>query len=501
LVLLNREKCVRRSFLNYGLIFHIFALIAWTFLFFYGIKTIFTFGYDEGVYLQTAFQHAAGQKLYAELFLSQPPFFVELLSLLIKMFGNNQVVARLIILPFGILIFIFTFLIAKELFDKKTALISVALLAGTFFFSKWSKELNADIPSLSFSISAIFYAIKFNKYGKAKYIITSSIFYAVAIGFKLLEIFFIFTITYLVFAKSINTRLSGNEYLNPGKSAIFKSFIFLIIFGAVFISITFLWALNYDLNALKSQVLGFGSSDVFKINIRRAGRYFGSIYIADQISLFFLIIFGLYGLFVRNKSIFYFFIVLIVSQMLFHILMSRWLWPHHLIVLFPVFSIVAASYIKYSLFNYSNQTNNKQNKNLLLVKALCVILISGFIFQNLYHDISYLRKHCRDYTPEEKQLIEIIQKYTTKYQLVVSDVQMATFLTGRFTDPNLVDTSYKRIATGNLQSSYIIDRSENVKLVIFWLKKLSLLNDYYEFVKTHYNLIFKKDYREIYLKE
>jgi len=511
---LTQKLRLKKNTTTFNLLFCILALFLWVFLFFYGIKTCFSFGYDEGVYLQTAFQHSKGQKLYSELFLSQPPLLIELLSLLIRVFGNNQVIARSIIFLFGLLTFIFTFLISKELFNRKTAFISVALLATSFFFTKWAKELNADIPSLTLSLGAVLYAINFNKSREIKYILLASLLFAVANGFKLLEIFFIFPIFYLFISAPLVERKSKDNSLKPTKPKIkkaknfisliiFRSFLHLTIFSLIFIAIIFIIIYNYDFDSLRSQVFGFGSSDVFKIDIRRAGRYFGNVYIANQAGLFFFTIAGLIWLFKKYKKHFYFFILWITSQILFHILMSKWLWPHHLIVLFPIFSMVSSFFISFSLESKAvnkKSSSDNQFKKIVLIRLITGIFIAGLIFQNVYLDISYLRKHIRGYSEEESHLLKIMEEYTTQEQLVVSDIPMATFLTGRFTDPNLVDTSYKRIATGNLKSSYPITHSNNVKLVVFWVNKLRLLQDYYNFVKTNYNLVYKNNKREIYIR-
>jgi len=132
--------------------------IFWLFTVFYGINTTFNFGYDEGVYLQTAYQHAKGQKLYQELFLSQPPLLVELLSLVIKITGNGIVIPRLVPIFFSAAVLSTMCLIANELFGRKTGAIASILLCINFYFIKWTKVLNANIPSLTFALLAIFAA-------------------------------------------------------------------------------------------------------------------------------------------------------------------------------------------------------------------------------------------------------------------------------------------------------------------------------------------------------
>jgi uncharacterized membrane protein len=275
-----------------------------------------------------------------------------------------------------------------------------------------------------------------------------------------------------------------------------------LLFAVTYFAIILIIFLNYDLRSLKVQVLGFSSSQLFEISIRRAGRYFSNVYIANQVGLFFLTFGGLATLYLNNRRIFTFLIIWIVSQLLFHILMSTWLWPHHLIVLIPVFSMTSACLVN-SAARQKFPEKRKDHTNRVysfFPRLIIVILLIGMLFQNIFLNIRYMKKQIKKgYTEEETLLLEMITQYTGEQDLIVSDVQIATFLTRRFTDPNLVDTSYKRIKTGNLQDRYLIDNSKNVKMVIFWTRKLELLKEYYKSVNQNYKLIFKNQEKEIYL--
>ncbi|WP_445870124.1 ArnT family glycosyltransferase [Candidatus Jordarchaeum sp.] len=511
--------------------FAIISLAFWAFATFYGIRKSFAFGYDEGVYLQTASQHANGQNLYKPLFLSQPPLLVEILSIVIRMFGPNVTVTRSVNIFFGIIILVSVFFISKELFNLNTALLALIFLGVNFHFIKWTKELSTNIPSLAFALLTIYATLVFNKKRKHIWIIFSAFAFGIANTFKLLEIFFIFPIIYLlvtaplkeprvsrIFRKSKILIRTFSEKSREGKFSKLSSISGgiqwsgwsfaiknVLLFGGAYFATILIILLNYDLGSLKAQVFGFGSSQLFVISIRRAGRYFGNVYIASQVGLFFLTFAGLATLYFNNRRVFILLIIWIISQLLFHILMSTWLWPHHLIVLIPVFSMVSAFFVNSATMEtFPEKRKVPQNRVsaflLLLPRIIMIILVTVTLFQNIFLNSRYMKKQIRrGYIEEEIFLLETIRQYTEEQDLIVSDVQIANFLTGRFTDPNLVDTSYKRIKTGNLRDSYLIDKSKNMKMVIFWNRKLELLKGYHEFVNQNFKLIYKNQEKEIYL--
>ncbi len=265
--------------------------------------------------------------------------------------------------------------------------------------------------------------------------------------------------------------------------------------------------IHYDLPSLKSQVFGLGTQQLFNISLYKIGSRIGEVYLTKEIGLFLLTVLGLIRLYTDKRAIFLLFIIWITTQLMFHILMSSWLWANHLLSLIPVFSIISAARLNRSLLDISEKSQigtvpvRKQLKHLFvrIIIAISVILIP---MQNIYNSTRYMKNYVfGGYTPEEKELVDIVTNHTTMEDLIVSDVQMATFLTNRLTLPELVDTSAKRIKTGNLLDSFVISNTKDAKLVIFWAQKLVLLEEYYNYIREHYRLIYSKPGKEVYLKE
>ena len=110
---------------------------------------------------------------------------------------------------FGLFTIGSTFLIAKELFSKNSAFLSVIIVGINFYFIKWTKELNADIPSLAFALLSIYAAIRYNKTEKIKWVIISSFLFSITNTFKLLELFFAFPIAYLLIFRPLDIHESS----------------------------------------------------------------------------------------------------------------------------------------------------------------------------------------------------------------------------------------------------------------------------------------------------
>ncbi len=467
-----------------------------------GIKSTFSFDYDEGVYYQTALQHAHGQRLYSALFLSQPPLLIELLSLLINLFGNSVVLMRSVSITFGLLIVLGTFFVANELFDRSSALLSLIILGLNYYFMRWMREHPTIIPSVALALCTIYAAIRYNKTRQLKWVIVSACAFTLMNGFKLTQPFLIFPVLFLFSAPPIT---KNKIVLDEFKFAsIIRAFLFYLI---VLMATSIVIFIHYDLPSLKSQVFGLGTQQLFNISLYKIGSRIGEVYLTKEIGLFLLTVLGLIRLYTDKRAIFLLFIIWITTQLMFHILMSSWLWANHLLSLIPVFSIISAARLNRSLLDISEKSQigtvpvRKQLKHLFvrIIIAISVILIP---MQNIYNSTRYMKNYVfGGYTPEEKELVDIVTNHTTMEDLIVSDVQMATFLTNRLTLPELVDTSAKRIKTGNLLDSFVISNTKDAKLVIFWAQKLVLLEEYYNYIREHYRLIYSKPGKEVYLKE
>jgi hypothetical protein len=483
--------------------FIVLSLGLYIFFSLYGFNRTFSLGYDAGVYTQTAFQHAHGQRLYSELFVSQPPLLIETLSVVIRIFGINVAATRVVPVVFGLIALFGSFLISRELFGRSAAYLTVIFLGITFYFIRWTFEIGSDLPSLSFSLLALYFAIRYSKKSSVKWIVLSALFFAVANAFKQLELFFVFPICFLLIFRlepEINTlRFHRNGSLGRILQAVG-------VYIAVFAAVLGLILLNYDVQALVSQVIGLQSEDLFRLKLNRLGRYFGNVFIAGQLGLFFLTLASLYHFFRTRRQVFFFLLLLIFSQVVFHALMSSWLWGHHLIVLIAVFTIVYAGGVDEFIRKINRlRAERKERRGLATKQKLLVVLfivaLVGVCAQNFYLNIKDIRRLKRGPSEEEKRLLHIIETHTTERDLIICDYQIALFRSNRFTTPALVDTSEKRIFTKDLDDTFLIGQAQDVKMVIFWLHRLKHAPRFVQYVQENFILLYKNGEKEVYLRQ
>ncbi len=461
----------------------------------YGAFRAFSLEWDEGVFLQISLQHARGQALYTDLFLTQPPLLVEMLSLLVKVFGNSVFAARSSIIIFGFFTNVATYLIARELFNERVALVACLLAGINFYLFQQSKVVQTDMPSLTLSLFAIYGAIRYNRSGNLLWVVLSAATFALCNAFKLLEIFFVFPLIYLlivpVFSKARESERGVLQVLHA-----------LGLYAAVFIIVEAAALLPYDLDALIYQVFVKESDSVFRLSGRV--RIIADAYVGWHPGLFIFMIAGMVSVFRLSRRIFTFFVIWICSQLTFHALMSRWLWHHHLIVLFPVFSIAAAQgivsfvnrYRKGELKFFPRKAQKRRILNLVLLVFILLVVVPSLVGDvYLYYEYAGKGKY-----EEEKKLVELIKKHTEPDDLVVCDTLIPVFRANRMTYKELVDPSIKRISTGSLVENELLELKEDPKLIAFWTIRLNSFQVYYAYVREHYNLVYKSGMKRVFVR-
>ena len=476
-----------------------FALQAW------GAVQAYSLDFDEGVYLQTALQHARGQQLYSELFLSQPPLLFELWSLLIRLFGNQVFPARFTSILFGFAVILITLHLARSLFDRKTALLACLLTAINWYLFHEAKVVHTNMPSLALALLALYAALRFNLGRSGWWLVLSACSFALVGTVKLLEVFFIIPILFLLLFPLYKDRISRRfRLLHTWPRTVG-------LYTMVFAALTAGVYLRYPFSPLVDQVIGLGAAGTLRVTGR--ARIIIDAYLGWNLGLSLFTILGLYFTFIENRRVFIFFTVLIGAQLFFHALMSEWVWHHHLIVLLPVFSILAsAGIVKLvgklctagtgTVQRMPSEKGIPAGRRRALGTVSVVLFILLAVIPNLAGDVYMHREHAgRGAYREEKELVRLIEKLTDHDDLVVSDELMAVFRAGRSTDGRLVDPSAKRIRTGSLQEQALLSLGEEPAMVIFWTGRLRSFQRYHRFVAGHYRLIYQQNKREVYVKK
>ena len=472
-------------------------LILWFGCQLYLASSVFSFDYDEGVYLLTAVAHGEGLSLYRDVFFSQPPLAMELITSIVRVFGNSVFIARVPMILSGFVVIAASGLIAGEMFNKRVALMTALLCGTNYHLFNASAVVQMDMQSLALALVSIYALIRFNRTRNLWWVAISALFFALTNSVKLLELFFVFPIVCLLVLD-----ISNHNLLQESRNNISKTLLGMAIYVAVFVAVIGIIISRYDIPSLKSQVLGMGSEAV---HFSPKARIIIETYFEWYLSLFLYALAGLYQIFRENRRKAVFFAVWIFSQLLFHFLMSAWVLEHHLIVLFPILLIVSAAGLdalfqryKKGELGFPRKPGNKRAAVLVVCLIFIVLVVIPSIGGIAYK--SYLRTHDLKYVGGEV-LQKLIEENTAEGDLVVTDEQMAVFRSKRKVDPNLIDTSSKRIETGYIREQNLIELGSSPELVAFWTRRLEVFKGYAEYVSSHYELIYEQNSRKVFIKK
>jgi 4-amino-4-deoxy-L-arabinose transferase-like glycosyltransferase len=117
-------------------------------------------GYDEGVYWQTLRAMQAGGSLYHTIFYSQPPAFLLTAFPLSILFGGTLWSARFAIALISLLALPGAYLLGRSLAGRAGALTALLLLTINPFFLAESQIIQAEAPSVAFTLLALGFAFQ-----------------------------------------------------------------------------------------------------------------------------------------------------------------------------------------------------------------------------------------------------------------------------------------------------------------------------------------------------
>lgn len=121
--------------------------------------------YDEGVYLLSARAMLAGERLFTEVFSSQPPAFLESLALTMRAAGDSLIVGRAFSLFWALALMAAVAGLARRLAGPVAAPLAVgALIAGQTFVDL-ARTLQAETPSLALAVAAILLTLRARERG------------------------------------------------------------------------------------------------------------------------------------------------------------------------------------------------------------------------------------------------------------------------------------------------------------------------------------------------
>lgn len=470
------KNFIRGRYLVIGL------LSALTFMRFYNLDVIYSYDYDEGVYLQIAKQVINGYKLYEDIFLSQPPYFIYIIVLSFRIFGVNLFAGRLSIALLSMFSAILVYALSKKLSGNPSALISLTLVLIDNTYLIFSRTVQAEVPSITFALLSIYFMILFYRARNFWYIFIAGIASSLSIGMKF------FGITTLIPAVII---LAATTMLFKQHTAInfLKGSVIFVI--GLFVPLIPL-LLFFDMETLYYQLFLFHLSKP-STSLADKVLYLARIFVLKKPYLSLLGILGFITGVTSKNVLKLSLIAWALSSALMLVFLPQPIWLHHITFLIPGLSVMSGFSIDIVKRHLSKKLSTRIRLNFRSIVTFLVFLVAALTFTgSLIMLIPEYQYHIlRDDDETLLSAINEIKKVAASEKTIITDNQFLAFVANKNVPPELCDTSRMRIMSGSLTDQdiiYVINKY-NISTVIFWSDRIINLSKFVEYVKEHYKLV------------
>ncbi len=322
--------------------------------------------------------------------------------LLYPFFGISEEVTEFPGTIYLVILIISTYLLGKELFNRKVGLLSAVLVSFSPYILAHSKILYEDITFVALFTLTLYFFVKSNKFSDIKY----TWFFNVSLGLTLLSKFnALFVVIILSFAyitlKLIFDRKDFGNYFSKWNKTNIKHFLISLFIIVISLSIYYI---NFFIENIRGILLAYGFPDsssigsnfLFYINRFPINGYLRTFYFSCDFLLFYI-------LFVISLVFFLFFskknklliLSLIISSNIYHIIIlfifpNTWVYaPRYLLFIKPVYYIVFSFFIVEFLSVLIKKINKKFNikKDYFYpFVILFIIVFTSFTLQSNYDD-------------------------------------------------------------------------------------------------------------------
>ena len=177
----------------------------------YCLFWIRSFNYDEFESIHSGWKILNGEKIYEEFQQIHNPLLYYFLACIIRFFGETLTsihASAIIIFAMACGCIAFIYLIARDYFDRDTAVLSVILLPLIPWFTMSAFEIRPDVPMLLFGLASMYYLNKYFQASKSGYLIASSVFLGISYLFLQKAVLFILLVTGILAHRLITGKIS-----------------------------------------------------------------------------------------------------------------------------------------------------------------------------------------------------------------------------------------------------------------------------------------------------
>ncbi len=428
---------------------------------------------DEGIYLTSFLLVDKGNPAYKKTYFSQPPGFLLSVYPGFALFGKSLKSARFTIGIWSLIGLVAILWVSYELKNKWAGLLAISLLYLIPSYYNQTITFQSDILVSTFSLLSLATLIRFAKSTRPPWFIISVFMLNLAFWTKF-DVTLIPSFIMAIFLLFKEKKISIKNVVN-------LIVVFFTVSLGFFIFLILPFGIKEVFNnaiLLRFQATATSSTSFLLFNYLKKDIILSVIILGSLILSFFnknklnfsLKITFLWSIFVFNLFIFY-----------------RPLFPHHLVILAVPIVLLFSQLVD---LNFSNKK---------IFKLLIIIIVIISLSNRINIMIKTSSKLIND---QQQDAIEIIKKYTSIDDIVVSDEEILNGLSGRLPPPELSDISYVRIRSNNLTSENFskIIRTYKPKLIIPWNGRLKSIKNFKENLSGYKILTSISTAKNIYIK-
>lgn len=211
---------------------------------------------DEIESLHTAWKIAQGERIYVDFFQHHHPLFYEMLAPFAARVGEDAralLTARAVMFPLFAAVLALTFVLGRMLYDARTALLAVVLLASAVIFVDRAIEPRPDVPQTLAGLLGLVLVFRYLETGERRALAAGAAASALAFLFLQKAAFLIALVGLVLLARAAQRRLPFRDVL------LFGGVVALVVLAyglwlAWTTDLAAFWRANYALNLAKTDV-------------------------------------------------------------------------------------------------------------------------------------------------------------------------------------------------------------------------------------------------------
>jgi hypothetical protein len=444
--------------------------------------------YDQGVYLESARLMIHGFRPYKDIFDSQPPLWLPLLSLSFHLFGTNLLAGQILTATSGLIVLIAVVLAAGQVNGRAAGLGAGLLIVLSPTELEWSRVVVAEVPFAALASVGMALAIRYVRNGNRFWLVAATSLIACSILIKVLGLFVLPALVALVIARG--ESVAGiDRYqrlrLIAGDMAIIAGTSAAIVGSCLLPSHSEMW----------NQVVTFHfvARSVYPSLPIPQRIYLIARFMKDErlllaaLPLAVLCLLGGYeGAAILAWPAFTF----------LGLMYQRPLFSHHMIALIPAVAVAAgvgAGYcgaLSAAFFRWCATRSNRMRTAWQAAYVAAALAVAVVLFRAGWLAANQQEIFVNNVLDERKDvsIAQTIDQNTGPGEMVATDAQSVAFLAERDVPPELADTSFLRIQTSYLSSEQFIRASEkyHVRLLLFWTGRLNTVPGLVQWARANF---------------